>query len=402
MVAFSKFGIAAAALISSTVAHPGDTHDEKLHEAMRNHASAFKAKRALDACASNPETQALQARNIARRSQVAQELRQKRGIHAQSKKFRRDLATLEAFEVVNHNHTGIANYDPNTPESMIFGANTSCIVTPEVTDGPYYVTGEMIRKNVIEDEYCDGVELYLEAQYIDINTCRPVPNIYVDIWQANATGVYSGISESGNYAADGLNSTYLRGIQPTDDDGVAAFETIFPGHYDGRATHTHLLAHMNVTVYANDTIGTTNNITHIGQVFYVPELRAAVEEVYPYSTNDVAITSNDDDMWSVVQADTYYDPFAEFIYLGDDVSEGLLAWVQIGVNVSANYIDDDYYAVAANLYADGGHVSSNALGNMGGGGGGGNMTGGNMTGGNMTGGNMTGSAMPSGAAAASA
>lgn len=32
--------------------------------------------------------------------------------------------------------TGIVNYDPNAPESLIFGANTSSILAPEVTDGP--------------------------------------------------------------------------------------------------------------------------------------------------------------------------------------------------------------------------------------------------------------------------
>jgi len=130
--------------------------------------------------------------------------------YSASKKFRRDLATLEAFEAINHNQTGIKNYDINTPEHFIFGANTSAIVTPEVTDGPYYVTGESIRKNVKEALYSEGVDVYLEAQYIDIETCEPVPNIYVDIWNANATGVYSGISTSGNYAAGGYNSTYLR------------------------------------------------------------------------------------------------------------------------------------------------------------------------------------------------
>ncbi|KAF5015678.1 hypothetical protein F66182_12899, partial [Fusarium sp. NRRL 66182] len=167
---------------------------------------------------------------------------------SQAKKFRRDLATLETYEAINHNQTGTYAYTSDTAETTVFAANTSCILTPEVTDGPYYVWGEMIRKNVKEDEYSDGVDLYLEVQYLDISTCQPVPDIYVDIWNANATGVYSGISESGNYAADGWNSTYLRGIQVTDEDGVASFETIFPGHYEGRATHTHLLAHMNVTV----------------------------------------------------------------------------------------------------------------------------------------------------------
>ena len=40
----------------------------------------------------------------------------------------------------------------------------------------------MIRKNVQEDQYCDGVDIYLEIQYLDINACELVPNVYVDIW----------------------------------------------------------------------------------------------------------------------------------------------------------------------------------------------------------------------------
>jgi protocatechuate 3,4-dioxygenase beta subunit len=97
---------------------------------------------------------------------------------------------LEEYEIINHNKTGIVTYNPQTPDNIIFAANTSSILTPEVTDGPYYVWGELIRKNVKEDKYCDGIDLYMEVQFIDVNTCKPVPNVYVDIWNANATGVY--------------------------------------------------------------------------------------------------------------------------------------------------------------------------------------------------------------------
>ncbi|KAF2092201.1 aromatic compound dioxygenase [Saccharata proteae CBS 121410] len=394
MVYFPKIAgaVAAAALSASVIAHPGEHHDHdevKRTIAARDHHAA-NAKRSLDACSNSLKHRELAARNVARRSQLVKDLRQKRGITAKPKKFRRDLATLEEYEVVNHNMTGMYNYSASTPESIIFGANTSCILTPEVTDGPYYVVGETIRKNVKEDKYSDGVDMYLEAQYIDIETCEPVPSIWVDIWNANATGVYSGISISGNYAADGYNSTYLRGIQPTDQDGVVAFETIFPGHYDGRATHTHLLAHMNTSVYANNTITSDGNVTHIGQLFYNEVLRSEVEAVYPYNTNTQAVTSNADDMWDIVQAGTTYDPFPEYMYLGDSVADGLLAWIQIGVNTSANYIDDEYYSIAAYYQADGGHENEDS--SFGGGSGGGSGAGGNMTGG----------AMPSGTPAASA
>ncbi|KAI7373679.1 hypothetical protein KC336_g20354, partial [Hortaea werneckii] len=90
MVAFTKMGFAASALLSSAIAHPGDSHEQKMHEAMRNHATAYKAKNSLDACASDSQHQALMARNVQRRAEQAEALRQKRGISVSSKKLRRD------------------------------------------------------------------------------------------------------------------------------------------------------------------------------------------------------------------------------------------------------------------------------------------------------------------------
>lgn len=80
MVAFTKLGFAASALVSSAIAHPGDSHEQKMHEAMRNHATAYKAKSSLDACASDSQHQSLMARNVQRRAEQAEALRQKRGI----------------------------------------------------------------------------------------------------------------------------------------------------------------------------------------------------------------------------------------------------------------------------------------------------------------------------------
>uniref|UniRef100_H3H631 Pectate lyase n=1 Tax=Phytophthora ramorum TaxID=164328 RepID=H3H631_PHYRM len=43
---------------------------------------------------------------------------------------------------------------------------------PEVTQGPYYVNGELVRSDVREDQ--EGVDLYADVQIIDVNTCEPV------------------------------------------------------------------------------------------------------------------------------------------------------------------------------------------------------------------------------------
>ena len=172
----------------------------------------------------------------------------------------------------------------------------------------------------------------------------------------------------------GLNSTFLRGIQTSDGDGVVTYETIFPGHYDGRATHTHLLTKTNSTVYENGTTGGDGAVTHIGQLFYPEDLREAVEAVEPYNTNTVTVTTNDEDMWSIVQAEDSYDPFPEFIYLGESVEEGLMAWIQIGINTTADYTDDDYYSVAATYQAGGGVANADSGSSFGGGNGTGNGT----------------------------
>ncbi|KAI1090153.1 Intradiol ring-cleavage dioxygenase [Rostrohypoxylon terebratum] len=371
---FAFTNLALAALAGYAVAHPGETHNAyhmKRELVARDNAAQLGA-RSLASCSNSAASQALKKRSIKRRANAVKNIRQKRGIQAPARKDKRTLEDLEAWEAINHNMTGTYSYDIFTSLEDVFSANTSCILAPEVTDGPYYVVGEKMRSNVKESLYSDGVDVFLEIQYIDVNTCEPIPAVAVDIWNCNATGTYSGISASGNYAAGGYNSTYLRGIQLTDSDGVVSFETIFPGHYEGRAVHTHLLSHQNAQVMPNGTISVWNSpVSHIGQLFWPDDLRAEVEATYPYNTNTVALTTNDEDMWSILAADSSFDPMPQYIYLGDDISDGLFAWIQIGVNASADYSEDDYYGVAAYIDAEGGHSTGYTVG---GGSGGGNGT----------------------------
>jgi hypothetical protein len=179
----------------------------------------------------------------------------------------------------------------------------------------------------------------------------------LQLWHQYPYSSSSGINETGNVADGGWDSTFLRGIQMTDEDGVAAFETIFPGHYEGRATHTHLLVHQNVTVNANNTIS-GGAVRHIGQLFWNEDLRSAVEKVSPYDTNTQDITSNAEDMWAPLQANGTYDPFPEYLYLGEDLEQGLFAWIQVGINTTAHMEDSDYYSVAAYIDEEGGHQNS--------------------------------------------
>lgn len=218
MVRFTSYLSAAvsASLLTGVIAHPGEHHDdaEMKQEIAKRTAHANHIARGLANCAGNANYHNLQARAMERRFQKAQNLRRKRGLAVDGKflnhsfvnsadkrkapyKARRDLAALEAFETENYNLTS-SGYTTSSSASTLFAnyKNVSCILTPEVTYGPYYVSGEYIRSDVVDGE--PGVPVHLEYQYIDVSTCEAVEGLYVDTWQANSTGVYSGVVANGN------------------------------------------------------------------------------------------------------------------------------------------------------------------------------------------------------------
>ena len=94
-----------------------------------------------------------------------------------------------------------------------------------------YVKGERIRRNITEGQA--GIPIHLQLQFVDIKTCLRVPALFVDIWSANGTGGYSGaepLPALGSLRVAGLNTTFLRGVQITDEHGVVSFDYIVPGH----------------------------------------------------------------------------------------------------------------------------------------------------------------------------
>lgn len=66
--------------------------------------------------------------------------------------------------------------------------------------------------------------------------CQPLSGAHMDLWQCNASGVYSGVSGP---HFDTTGRKYLRGHQVADRDGIARFTTIYPGWYPGRTVHIH-------------------------------------------------------------------------------------------------------------------------------------------------------------------
>lgn len=324
--------------VGLTVAHPG--HDVGREIADRRDFLASN-KNDLSHCADKLRARGLEARNINRRSNLVQGLLKKRGLQVQPS--------------LNKSHESTETYTAATDMSVIFAGNKSCTLTPEQIDGPYYVAGEAVRQDVVEDQ--KGVPLALDIQIVDMDTCEPVTGAYLDIWHCNSTGVYGGVAVNGNGVGSSdktnLNNTWLRGAQKTDKDGAVQFSALFPGFYQGRATHIHVAVHLNATELANGTLIDTT-AAHVGQMYFDQDLIGEVNKLAPYTDNKQGFTTNAQDMiLNGVQGDS--DPIMEYTRLGEGLQDGLLAWLSIGIN--RTYVHE--ITPAATHFETGGEANPN-------------------------------------------
>jgi protocatechuate 3,4-dioxygenase beta subunit len=148
----------------------------------------------------------------------------------------------------------------------------SCVLTPELTEGPYFVPGEKVRRNITEGK--PGTPLDLRLTVVDASTCKPIKSAVVDIWHADALGVYSGA------IANNPGTNFMRGVQKTDSAGLARFQSVYPGWYQGRAVHIHVKVHLG------------GNVVHTGQFFFKDTLTDAVYKQSPYNARGSRDTRN--------------------------------------------------------------------------------------------------------------
>lgn len=138
---------------------------------------------------------------------------------------KRDAVRRDTTSILNKDHQGTLDPDEALAnESYVFNSTTCAVLNPEGEVGPFYVNGEYVREDLTDGEI--GVDIVLEAQLINVNTCEPLVGAWFDIWNCNSTGVYSGVQSSGNgnsNDASNLDNTALRGIQQSDDEGVVKF-----------------------------------------------------------------------------------------------------------------------------------------------------------------------------------
>ena len=183
---------------------------------------------------------------------------------------------------------------PSTPATAA-PADSDCVSTPSETKGPFPTIGEFIRSDVRGGR--DGTALDLTITVVSsADDCSPVSGVEVSIWQCDADGDYS------QYGSE-QNESFLRGALTTDAEGKVRFITVYPGWYQGRATHIHVEASLE-----GRTLGTS-------QIAFPDDVSAVVHATGAYARRGRNPTTNERDGVSLQLAAVVGDPTAG--YRGD-------------------------------------------------------------------------------------
>jgi protocatechuate 3,4-dioxygenase beta subunit len=200
-------------------------------------------------------------------------------------------------------------------------AATALVLTPEQEEGPYYVALEKIRKNITLGR--PGVPLTLRIKIVSSATGKPIANAACDIWHCDASGVYSDESVEST-----VGQTWLRGVQLTNGSGIAEFDSIYPGHYQGRATHIHVKVHIGGTTSATQYSG--GHVSHTGQLFFDDAISGQVYALDAYAADTAARVLDPADGVYTQQGGAK--SLVKLTRLGTTVADGFVGTVTLGVN----------------------------------------------------------------------
>lgn len=303
-------GLVVAACLQLVLAHPGEVHvplpraelERRRLEAERRHTLARR-------CA--PQLAEFHAKRKAKRSAVFGPR------HINDERFGRRQDDVK----------------PLHPPTFAAIQNSTCVTAPEVTEGPYYVANELLRTDVRGDQ--TGVDLTIDIGVMDTRTCTPLTDALVEIWACNATGAYSGFTTAvlgaGNAMSD--QNTWLRGGYATNAEGVVEFKTIYPGYYSGRTIHVHTMVQTNYSVATNGSIiSHAGQVRHVGQIYFSEDLNNQVVSQPAYQNTRHTRTLNANDGLLAQGSANGYNAVAATQLLGDNIANGVLAYITLGVD----------------------------------------------------------------------
>lgn len=160
--------------------------------------------------------------------------------------------------------------------------------SPPSLQGQHYIKNTLLRSNLTENQ--PGLPLSIAITVVDTASCAPVENALVEIWGSNNQGLYSGSSDD--------RSSWLRGGLATDAEGIATFNTIYPGPESKRAPHLYAIVRTDwFEVSGNKTID-SDSVQHAaatGQVFFPNDLNHQVYKDTIYKAASTKAVKNEAD-----------------------------------------------------------------------------------------------------------
>lgn len=225
----------------------------------------------------------------------------------------------------------------NARDSLARAQTTfDCILSPEMTEGPYWVDEKLNRSDIRNDLSSGTIKagvlltLSITVHSVTSTACGLLPGAQVDIWHCDAGGLYSNVS-----ANNTVGQNFLRGYQITDDEGKVTFTTIYPGWYQGRTVHIHL----RVRTFSGSQV--TGEFT--SQLFFDDAVTDQVFTASPYNTRGARNTRNSND--------NIYNGQTRTLLTLTETATGYEAAINVGVDLEAP-------AVAKPSLSTGGVVSA--------------------------------------------
>ena len=198
----------------------------------------------------------------------------------------------------------------------------ACVVTPEQTEGPYFVDEKLMRSDIRFDPTDGSIQ---EGQLLTLtinvfktgkSACTPIKDAIVDIWHCNAEGVYS---DAKDRSFDKRGRKFLRGYRLTDEQGAVKFFTVYPGWYDGRAVHIHFKI--------RHTDAACKNHAFTSQFYFDDHLNDEVFALAPYAGKGVRRINNSNDR-------IYEEGGRQLMLKPIKTADGYMANFDVGLNLT--------------------------------------------------------------------
>ena len=193
----------------------------------------------------------------------------------------------EALKIATASAFALAGLGLEPARSWAIGPG-SVLVTPEETEGPYFVEEHLDRSDIRVDPTDKSIQaghalnMVISVSQLHNGTVTPVSGVTVDIWHCNALGYYSDVQQQRT-----VGMKYLRGSQASDKSGNAKFTTIYPGWYNGKTVHIHAKVRLNS--------GSKTTYEFNTQIFFDDKLTDKIYSLAPYSQRRARDTRNLDD-----------------------------------------------------------------------------------------------------------